>query len=179
MGWKSPKHLNKLFSLYLEFNFTLILFTTLNFYCCPLPSKVEEQHSSKTIRADNKFKRLNMKSGIGDKLNENNEPVLINSQMKPINVKRIITKSPFIQEHIKTELTPEPVPVPIQNTLENLPEKPSVGKKVSLKWDDKKWYNGEIIKLLKGGLVTVKYEDGDIQNHRLLDKSKGIFWKFI
>jgi hypothetical protein len=36
--WKSPKHLNKLFSLYLEFNFTLILVTTLNFYCCPFNS---------------------------------------------------------------------------------------------------------------------------------------------
>jgi hypothetical protein len=47
MDWKSPKHLNKLFSLYLEFNFTLILFTTLNFYYCPLDSSLIKYVSSK------------------------------------------------------------------------------------------------------------------------------------
>jgi hypothetical protein len=97
------------------------------------PSKVEEQHSFKAVRADNKLKRMNIKSGISDKLDEDNQPILINPRMKPTNVKRITTKSPSLQEHIKSELTPEPVLVPIQHTPEILREKPTVGKKVSLK----------------------------------------------
>jgi hypothetical protein len=33
MAWKSLKHINKVLSLYFEFNFTLILLITLNFPC--------------------------------------------------------------------------------------------------------------------------------------------------
>jgi hypothetical protein len=138
------------------------------------PPKIEEQHSSKVVRTDNKFKKLNIKSGIGDKLDEDNQPILINPRMKPTNVKRFTTKAP-IQEIIpqKPKTEPEKMkPVIVNN-------KPSIGKKVSLKWDDGIWYDGTITKILKGGLVTVSYDDGDVQNHRLLEKSKDISWKFI
>jgi hypothetical protein len=117
---------------------------------------------------------MNMKSGIADKLDVDNNPILINPRMKPTNVKRITSKTP-IQDIIpqKSEQEPEEIkPVVVNN-------KPSVGKRVSLKWDDGTWYDGTISKILKNGLVTVEYDDGDIQNHRLLDKSKGITWKYI
>jgi hypothetical protein len=57
-------------------------------------------------------------------------------------------------------------------------KKPSVGDKVKIKWDDGTWYDGKISKLLKGGLVTVEYDDRDVQNHKLLEKSKNISWQF-
>jgi hypothetical protein len=126
------------------------------------PSKVEEQYSSKAVRADNKLKRMNMKLGIGNKLDADNQPILINPQMKPTNVKHITTKTLSIQEHFKSKILAEPVSVLIQDTSEVLPGKPFVGKKVSLKWDDGTWYDGTITKILKGGLVTVSYNDGDI-----------------
>jgi hypothetical protein len=53
-----------------------------------VPPKFEEQHS-KAVRADYKFKRMNMKSGIADKLDQNNQPILINPRMAPTNEKRI------------------------------------------------------------------------------------------
>jgi hypothetical protein len=59
------------------------------------PSKIEEQHSSKVVRADNKLKQMNMKSGISDKLDEDNQPILINPRMALANVKRITTKAPI------------------------------------------------------------------------------------
>jgi hypothetical protein len=115
-----------------------------------------------------------MKSGINDKLDEDNQPILINPRMAPANTKRITTKAP-IQNMIPQKFIQEPEeikPVVVNNKL-------SVGKRVNLKWDDSIWYDGTITKILKDGLVTVGYDDNDIQNHRLFDKSKGITWKFI
>jgi hypothetical protein len=107
------------------------------------PPKVEAQHSSKAIRVDNKFKRLNMKSGIADKLNENNEAILINPRMAPANVKRITTKAP-IQDIIPQK--PKPEPKKIKPVVVN--KKPSVGDEVSIKWDDGTWYDGKFSKVV-------------------------------
>jgi hypothetical protein len=112
-----------------------------------------------------------MKSGVGDELDENNEPILINPRMAPTNPKRITTKA-LIQDVIPQK--PKPEPEKIKPAANN---KPSVGDRLSIKWDDGTWYDGKISKILKGGLV--EYDDKDVQNHRLLEKSKNISWKFI
>jgi hypothetical protein len=113
-----------------------------------------------------------MKSDIADKLYQNNEPILINPRMAPANVKRITAKMP-IQDMIPQKSKPEPEEIKLVAN-----NKPSVGNEVFIKWNDGTWYDGKISKILKGGLVTVEYDDRDVQNHRLLEKSKNISWRF-
>lgn len=57
--------------------------------------------------------------------------------------------------------------------------KMKVGDRVSLLWDNpKEWFNGTIEKMDKTG-VTVKYDDGEVHKHRLLQKSEGKTWKYL
>jgi hypothetical protein len=53
-----------------------------------------------------------------------------------------------------------------------------VGNRVSVLFDGTDWYNGTVTAFDRG-MQTVKYDNGDIERHRLLPKSRNKTWKFI
>jgi hypothetical protein len=102
----------------------------------------EEQHSSKTIKKDNKMKRLqNKEFGEGkghevQEINDNNE-VMYKSRLRPRNDIRDKPKIGFeVGDKIKSEF------------IEN---------------GSKKWYSGEIIKV-NPATYKVTFSDGEILN---------------
>jgi hypothetical protein len=53
-----------------------------------------------------------------------------------------------------------------------------VGDKVSVLFDGTDWYDGTVSHIVKG-IQTVKYDNGDIDRHRLLPKGENKTWKLI
>ena len=115
---------------------------------------IEEKHSIKEIRKENKFNKLQNKDNITETLE--------NKRLIPQNEKRTVKQT------IKKDLGE-------LKTESNLMKE---GDRVSILFDNPKtWYDGTIKKIMKGGLVQIEYDDGELSNAKLLKGSENKTWK--